>query len=212
MDQPTEQTSTVPTTTTTEATSTDSSLIAEAKAPTSESSPEVVPPAEPAKEPEAAKEPEFVFKAEDLKIPEGFTVDEAARDDFVKLANEHKISPQTAEALVGLQAKLVQQSADASVKVWTDMQTTWRNEVKSNPEIGGEKLEGVLSGIGKLIDQYGSNEFREVMTLTGAGNNVHVVSFLNKIASQLVEPAPVSGGPISGKTTLADSLYNTMKK
>jgi len=183
------------------------SLIAEATAPGAAD-----PTAPAGATPEAEKQLEFSFKPEDLKIPEGFQVDEAARDDFVKIANEFKITPQAAEALVGLQAKLVQQSADSSEKAWTDMQTTWRNEVQTHPEIGGEKLEGVLGGIGKLVDQYGSKELREVMTLTGAGNNVHVVAFLNKIANQLNEPAPVSGAPVSSKSSLADALFTTMQK
>lgn len=167
-----------------------------------------IDPAKPAAEPE----PAFVFKDEDFKAPEGFEVDPAAKSEFIALANEHKISPAAAEALVGLQAKLAKSGADTSTKAWQDMQTTWRGEVQAHPELGGDKLEGVLTNVAKLVDKYGSADFRQVMTLTGAGNNVHVIQFLNSVAKQLVEAAPVTGAPVSSPQTLADSLYNTMSK
>lgn len=154
----------------------------------------------------------FVFKEEDLKVPEGLTLDPAVKAEFIALANEHKIPPAAAEALVGLQAKLAQAGADASTKAWQDMQTTWRGEVQAHPELGGEKLEGVLSNVAKLVDKYGSADFRQVMTLTGAGNNVHVIQFLNSVAGQLVEAAPVTGAPVSSPQSLADSLFTTMTK
>lgn len=156
-----------------------------------------------------AEEP-FVFPEAELKIPEGFTVDEAAKKDFIALATEHKLPPATANALVELQAKLAKQGQDAQLASWQNMQTAWRNEVQSHPEIGGEKLAGVLTDVAKVVDKYGSAELREVMTLTGAGNNVHVIRFLNAIAKDVVESTPVSGSPVSTPKSLAENLYNTM--
>jgi hypothetical protein len=199
----------VPTTQTEVPAETPSLIEAAAVAPAEPTSPET-PPAETAPKPEPT--PEFVFKEEDFKAPEGFIVDPAAKAAFIELANEFKISPEAAERLVGLQAKLAKDGAEAQTKAWTDMQMEWRGAVETDPNIGGDKLPGVLSNVAKLVDKYGSDDFKQVMTLTGAGNNIHVVNFLHNIAKELVEASPVVGAPVSSPATLADSLFTTMKK
>lgn len=187
------------------------SLIAGAAATPPETPPVEPAPGETPPE-EAEKTPEFIFKDEDFKAPEGFEIDPDAKAEFIALANEHKITPAAAEALVGLQAKLAKAGVEAQTAAWTELQTKWRGEVKADPDIGGDKLDGVLSNVAKLVDKYGSEELRQVMTLTGAGNNVHVVNFLNKLAKDLVEAPPVVGAPVSAPQSLADSLFTTMKK
>lgn len=69
-----------------------------------------------------------------------------------------------------------------------------------------------MTNVAKIVDKYGSDDFKQVMTLTGAGNNIHVVNFLHNIAKELVEAAPVIGAPVSAPVSLADSLFTTMKK
>lgn len=158
------------------------------------------------------KAEEFVFTENDFKAPEGFIVDPALKTEFIALANEFKISPEAAERLVGMQAKLAKSGLEAQSKAWTDMQAEWRGAVETDPNIGGDKLPGVLTNVAKIVDKYGSDDFKQVMTLTGAGNNIHVVNFLHNIAKELVEAAPVIGAPVSAPVSLADSLFTTMKK
>lgn len=157
---------------------------------------------------------EFVpLTSEDVKFPEGMTVADGDRDSFLGILNNREMTPvQQAQALVDLQAKVSKEASEAGSQAWTQLQESWVNEVKADAEVGGAKLEPALASIGKLIDQHGSPELRAALDLTGAGNNVHVIKFLNKVATALTEGGHVSGAPGGGEQSLADALYPTMKK
>lgn len=152
--------------------------------------------------------------AADFKIPEGMTVPDAARDDFLGILNNRGMKPaEQAQALIDLQAKVTKEASEAGSQAWAEMQTQWQNDVRNDPEIGGAKLDTTLSSIGKLIDTYGNDELRAVMDVTGAGNNVHVVKFLANVAKHLTEGGPVqSAQPTTQSQSLADILYPTMQK
>lgn len=152
--------------------------------------------------------------ADDLKFPEGMQVADADRDGFLGILNNRALSPsEQAQALIDLQAKVSKEASEAGSQAWTEMQTQWQNDVRNDPEIGGAKLDANLASIGKLIDQYGSDELRAVMDLTGAGNNVHVVKFLANVARQLTEGGPVqSAQPPAQQQSLASILYPTMEQ
>lgn len=91
------------------------------------------------------------------------------------------------------------------------MQKEWRDAVKADPEIGGEKLQPSLDKIGRLINEYGSDELLETMAITGAGNNVHVIKFLNKVAEKLTEGGPVVGSPATAREDAASRMFPSMK-
>lgn len=160
-------------------------------------------PAAPAVEP---------LKAEDIKLPEGFALDDPTRDSLLSALNDDKLTPQErGQKLVDLGAQLVQKVHEDNYKLWTDQQTAWQDEVRTDPEIGGDKLAPTLGEISKLVDKYGTPEVRQIMDSTGAGNNIHIVRMLSKIAKDLSEGSPVSGGPAQAKESLADRLYPSMK-
>lgn len=177
---------------------------------TPEPQPKVTPPEPSPEEAPAAPEP---LTWETINLPEGFTVDEKSRDSFLEIMNDDKLSgAERAQKLVDLQTGLMQQMAEANFKAWTDLQTQWQDEIRADPEIGGDKLDPALGGIAKLVDRYGSKELREAMDATGAGNNPHIIRFLHKIAKDLNEGGPVLGAPSESKESLADRMYPSMKK
>lgn len=165
-------------------------------------------PAEPAAEPAAHVD----LTVESLALPEGFVLDETIAPEFISVANELKLSPEQANKLIELHAKTQQQALEADSSAWDATQKEWKDAVQNDPDIGGVKLQPALTNIGKLIDEYGSKEFREIMDLTGAGNNVHFVKFLAKIADKLTEPGPTQGSPKPhGDLTAAQRLFPSMK-
>lgn len=159
--------------------------------------------------------PEFVpLTASDITFPEGMTVQDADRDSFLGILNNREMTPaQQAQALVDLQATVAQQASEAGSQAWTDMQDQWVNEVRNDPDVGGQRFDANIANIGKLIDEFGSDELRAVMDITGAGNNVHVVKFLANVASRLTEGSQISGGnPTMTEASVADLMYPSMKK
>lgn len=161
-----------------------------------------------------AGEGEFVpLDASSLKFEEGVTVNEGARDEFLGILNDRNLSPaEQAQKLVDLQTRLSREASETGSQAWADLQSQWQDEVRSDPDIGGAKLETNLAAIGKLVDQFGTPELRAVMDLTGAGNNVHVIKFCANIAKALTEGGFVSGQPAAPAQSAAERLYPSMAK
>lgn len=167
--------------------------------------PEVKPEDKPA---------EFVpHKAESFKLPEGFTADPQAMTKFTEIANKAKLPADVANELISLQAELSKQASEAGSAAFAEMQTKWQTEVRSDPEIGGAKLDANLGNIAKLLQKYDVPGVREAFTLTGAGNNPAIVKFLAKVAADLSESGPLAGAPgATAERTLAQVLYPNQGK
>lgn len=164
-------------------------------------------------ETETAAEEFVPLTAADITFPEDFQVDEGLRDEALAVINNRELSPkEQLQGLIDLQVKAAQTASEASSKEWSDMQKTWQDEVKADPEIGGDKLQTNLSAINKLVTEYGSAKTEEAFAFTGAGNNPEIIRFLAKVAKQLTEGGPVSGQPKNQESTAAERMFPSMKK
>lgn len=167
-------------------------------------------PAEAAPEAEAPAP----LTAEDITIPEGFAVDDTTLGSALEIMNDADLSPKDRlQKLVDLQASLAKSAEEAQAAAWTDTQNQWREEVQSDPELGGAKMGEVLARIKKGLEIAGADQgFFDAMKLTGAGNHPAVLRVLNKLTLPLAERGPVSGSPPNGKLSVEARLYPTMTK
>lgn len=181
--------------------------------PTPTPSPTPTPTPETPPTPTPAPEPVAPLTAESIKFADGFQVDEKVRDEFLTTLNDPKLSrAELAQKLVDLQTNFAKTQEEASTKLWEDQQQKWQDEVKADPEVGGDKMELALAGIAKVVQEYGTPELKQILDVTGAGNNVHVVKFMNKIAKALNEGGGhVTGNPPPEEKTTAQKLYPSMK-
>ena len=153
------------------------------------------------------------FKVEEIKLPEGMTIDEAATKPFVEIVNKFGLPRDAVTELVNLQAKVMSDASEKGSADWNTLQDDWRTQVQSDPDIGGTKTAPTLGAISKLIDEFGTPELRTAFDLTGAGNNPHVIKFLAKLSGKLTEggysPATVPG---SGQLTAAERMFPNQGK
>jgi hypothetical protein len=173
-------------------------------------------PPKPLIEGEAKPEPAAEFTpltAEDITFPEGFEVQETFRDEFLTVVNNQELSPKDrAQALTDLYTKAATAASEASSQAFADLQKTWQDEVKADPTIGGDKLTPTLAAVNKLVGEYGTPELLEVFAATGAGNNVHVIKFLNTVAGHLTEGKPVTAAaPVNQEQDRAARMFPSMK-
>lgn len=168
---------------------------------------------EPQGEPTVELAVPFVpLTVEDLTLPEGFTADEQLLPEFLKVVNDQEMDAKSrANALVDLQSKLMTKASEAGSAAWDKVQNEWRDAVKSDPAIGGDKMQPALASVSKLIAEYGSKELTGVFDLTGAGNNVHVIKFLHTLAEKLTEGGFAQGQPTNTAQDAASRLYPSMK-
>lgn len=174
---------------------------------------ETPPTVEPPKALTSAEVPLAPLTVESLKFPEGVELDKETSIKFLDIMNDVKLSPgDRAQALVDLQANLMTSAQEAGSVAWNTLQDKWQAEVKADPDIGGAKFQETLTSVGKLMDQFGTQELRDAFDYTGAGNNPHVIKFLAKVAGMLTEGGHVSGAPTGqSQATAAQLLYPSMK-
>lgn len=164
---------------------------------------------------EGGEAAEFVpLTAEDLAIPEGFEVVDEIRDKFLDVINDREMSANDrANALIELQAETIRQASERISEAWTQQRKAWVEEVKADPEIGGDKLEPTMGKISKLLNEFGDPNLREqVFDITGAGDHPLMIKFLAKVADALSEGTPVSGDAGGDKLSLAERMYPSMRK
>lgn len=170
-------------------------------------------PGEPPKEP-AKAEPFVPLTAEAIKLPEGLEADTPTQEKFLAVMNNRDLTPAAqAQALVDLQAEVLKGASERASQLWADKQTEWQNEVKADAEIGGAKLDETLGGISTMLNTYGTPELRQAFDETGAGNNVHIVRFLHKMAGMVNEPRLTPAAtPAAADASLADRLFPNHNK
>lgn len=127
--------------------------------------------------------------------------------------NDDKLSgAERAQKLIDLQQDFAKSQDAALTAAWEQQQETWKNEVKADPEVGGDKMEPALAEIAKMVNEYGTPEVADILTNTGAGNNVHIVKMMYKIAKALNEGnGHASGNPPPDAKTAAQKLFPSMK-
>jgi hypothetical protein len=170
-----------------------------------------VKPGEPPKVEDKKPDPAPVIDAKALKLPEGFTADEATLASAVSILSDEKLAPQErAQRLVDFHAAELKKASEASSKYWGDLQTEW--QAKAKEAYGPEPAKSPkIVAVSKLIDSLGekpAGELRDALEMSGMGNHPAIIAAFVNLAERLVEPKHVSGNPPSGRpATAAEAIY-----
>lgn len=182
--------------------------------------PPVPPPTEPVVEPPVEPTPEEAAlavvpteaSAYTFTPPEGFTVDETAMGKFRDLALSKSMSQGEFNTALSLFTESLSQQAAAAqaaqLQTFQDTQTDWLRQINELPELQGQRREGTENSIGKLLDEYGTPEVREIMNVAGVGNNPALVKMFIKLAAALGEGAPPPQGKPPAAVKQVQSLVD----
>ena len=170
-------------------------------------------PKDPKADPKVETVPE---KYADFKLPEGYEIQTEVMTEAQGVFKDLGLTQTQAQKLVDFYAKSSFAAAEAPLKHWRDTQDGWRNEIKSDPEIGGKLGDGKAT-IGKAYALLGDaklvQSFRDAMDLTGAGNNPAFVKTMFKLASMLTEGGHVAGSTPKPKPgSAAEAMYPNLAK
>ena len=132
----------------------------------------------------------------DLKMPEGVELDSAGASEFTAIAKELKLDQAAAQKLADVGAKMAQRQVEAHAK----LVETWTEQVKTDKEIGGDRLEENLGIARKAIDTFGSPELKALLNSTGLGNHPEVVKLAYKVGKAISEDRFVGGSPKGNAT------------
>ncbi len=149
---------------------------------------------------EAAKPIEY----KDFTLPKDVTLDQKTLSELKADFGNMKLTQEQAQGLVDRHVAAVKASVDSNIAAFTKLQSDWRNEVLADPQIGGANFESkTVPAIAKAIttfcpDAESQKAFREVVSLTGIGNNPHYVRFMARLGASLGEGQPATGKPNPG--------------
>lgn len=165
-------------------------------------------PADPAAQgdPNAPKDPpapeHVVPDAYELTV-EGLDLDAAAIEEATPVFKELGLSNDQANKLMPEAAKFRDRVADATLQSIVDagakQKADWAEATRSDPDIGGGKLDESLHLSAKALDALGyptGHEFRQALTDTGFGNHPEMVRMMRRIGEMVSE----DGFPRPGAT------------
>lgn len=152
------------------------------------------------------------LKLDTIKMPEGVKLEGEAKDAFARAVAEGDPNKR-AQALLDLYAGEAKKAQEGAYKTFQDMNKSWVDAVKADPEIGGDNWANVQKTIAKGLDTFGTPGVRQALNLTGAGNNPDVIKTFYKMAKALTEGGHAAGNPPTqtGPKDLAELMYPTMK-
>ena len=147
---------------------------------------------------------------EPFALPEGVKLDDGKLTEFSGVLGEfeqkvakdpaqaHAAAQEFGQKLLDMYVSESRAAADRFTKMqsenWQRLQEDWLSEFRNDPDIGKNRQNTSLARMGGLMDLYGQTagperlgKLRDVLTLTGAGNNPEVLRFVNWAASRLTE-------------------------
>ena len=142
----------------------------------------------------------------EFTMPEGVALDKTAADEFTAIAKELKLNQADAQKVADVGAKMAQRQVEAHAK----LVESWTESVKTDKEIGGDKLTENLGIARKALDQFGTPELRDVLNMTGFGNHPAVIRAFYKIGKALSEDGFVKGSAKGADTDIAKRMFPTM--
>lgn len=168
-------------------------------------------PAETAKpdKPEGDK-PQGAPEKYEFKAPEGVKLDEGVIGEFETVAKELGLSQDAAQKLVEkIAPKMAERTAAAQAEAFTAFRADLVNQVKTDKELGGEKLSENLAVAKKALDSLGTPALRTLLEQSGLGDHPEVIRMFYKAGKAISEDGFVPGGrqPSKGEQSAASRLY-----
>jgi glutamyl/glutaminyl-tRNA synthetase len=175
-------------------------------APVDDQAVNTTPDATNAQPEETKAEAPAVPESYEFKMPDGVELDKAAATEFTEIAKELKLDQSTAQKVADVGAKMVQRQAEAHAK----LVETWVEQVKTDNEIGGDKLDQNLAIARKAMDAFGTPELKDVLNSTGLGNHPAVIKAFYKAGKAISEDKFVAGSPKGPETDMAKRMFPSM--
>lgn len=162
------------------------------------------PPAEdkPATSEAAPEDYEFTFA-------EGVEIDPDTLGDLKGLSKELGLTKEQAQQVADLGAKQAQKWVAAQEAAIAETTSAWIEQVKSDKEIGGDKLAENLATAKKALDKFGTPELRALLDESRLGNHPELIRAFHRIGKAIADDALVPGGRSTyGSADPARRLYD----
>lgn len=142
-----------------------------------------------------------------LILPEDAVIEASAIERTTAFAKAAGLSPEAAQKALEHANGEVAAYRDQQTDLWhTLTRETWVNDVKHDPEIGGEKYTGAVADAKRFLAAFGDEEVRQFLDDTGFGNNKFVIRMLSRAARRMAIDTRPAGSDRTPKSD-AEVLY-----
>ena len=148
----------------------------------------------------------------DLKVPEGFVLDEAVMGEFTELAKEAKLSQEAAQKFADLHAKLAKEASQRLIGQWEKTIEGWQTEAKADPEIGGADHEEKLATAKLGLKKFGTPELSQLMDDLFVGNHKEFIRLFYRLGKIAQDPKFVEAESVGSVKSDAEVLYPEHRK
>jgi len=120
----------------------------------------------------------------EFEIPDGMPVNQPMLDDFKQIAAQNKMSKETAQALVSLKVKEVQDQ----IAAYQDQRKAWVSELKADPDFGGRAFDANVKTASMALRQFDQDGAAlKVLQSTGLDNNPAIVKLLHRVGASVAD-------------------------
>jgi len=121
------------------------------------------------------------FDFGDMVVP-----NEEVLGQFKALAKELKLSQDTAQKFVDMQARLTRLQIEDMQRFVVNQNKEWEASVRNDPDMGGKKLPETLSAARKALTVFPEGEqVKSLLEQRGLGNHPAVIRFLSSIGAAI---------------------------
>ena len=166
---------------------------------------------EPEQAPVETAQPEGAPESYEFQSPEGsgLETDSSVVQAFSESAKKLDLTQEQAQSVLDEVAPALKQQNDGYIE---NLRSEWVNSVKSDPEIGGDKLQENLGRAIRVLDAYGTPELKSLLGETGLGDNPEIIRFLVRTHQDIGEDRFLTGANADkNKQFSARDFYNNSK-
>lgn len=159
--------------------------------------------------------PPTTFTFEDISVPEGFDIPEAAQEGLLAVVNDPALSKaEMVSKLLAMQGETMNAFATEQAQAWRTTEQSWKDAVPAALGVeAGEATKQALSEIRRGLDAAGATkEFYQALDVTAAGSHPAIVKMFHTLAKPYLESTPPGGDPANGKLSFEQKMYPTMQK
>lgn len=150
----------------------------------------------------------------EFEVPEGAALDQELLAEFKDQFKAENLTQTQAQERVNQGLALAAKWQEKAIGMHQAQIDEWKNQTRTDPTIGGDKLPQVLAGAKQVRDQFGDEGLTQVLNTFGLGNHPSVIRFFSNVRAAISDDVFVKEGKPTGETgRAADVLFGaTMNK
>ncbi len=159
--------------------------------------------------PEVAPAGEAIPEKYNLKMQEGFELNEKIMEKYVPVAKELGFSNEKAQKIADLFMEIKKEEIQAQKEAYEKLQTNYIEQAKNDKEFGGKDFEANLAVANTAINKFGGSELAKVLAETGVANHPEFIRFFYRIGKAVSEDSVVSGaGSATSPKSAAEVIFD----